>query len=62
KTEPFKSRVSYKYIKKFISQIAKVRKSRLFVTKVVLICTVKLAYERSECDKHGAKKDYFCHR
>ncbi|OXU30672.1 hypothetical protein TSAR_008751 [Trichomalopsis sarcophagae] len=30
--------------------------SRLFVTKVVLICTVGLAHERSECDKHGANR------
>ncbi|OXU21674.1 hypothetical protein TSAR_010173 [Trichomalopsis sarcophagae] len=43
------------------AQIAKVCKSRLFVTKVVLICTVRLAYERSKCDKQGAKKDYFSH-
>ncbi|OXU24212.1 hypothetical protein TSAR_016551, partial [Trichomalopsis sarcophagae] len=46
----------------FIAQTAKVRKPRLFVTKVVLICTVRLAHERSECDKHDAKKDYFSHR
>ncbi|OXU31856.1 hypothetical protein TSAR_002407, partial [Trichomalopsis sarcophagae] len=32
------------------------------VIKVVLICTVRLARERSECDKHGAKKNYFSHR
>ncbi|OXU17952.1 hypothetical protein TSAR_008953, partial [Trichomalopsis sarcophagae] len=41
---------------------AKIRKSRLFVTKVFLICAVRLAHERSECDKHGAKKNYFSHR
>ncbi|OXU20339.1 hypothetical protein TSAR_014831 [Trichomalopsis sarcophagae] len=41
------------------AQTAKIRKSRLFETKVVLICTVRLAHERSECDKQGAIKDYF---
>ncbi|OXU18515.1 hypothetical protein TSAR_012309, partial [Trichomalopsis sarcophagae] len=46
----------------FIAQTAKVCKSRLFVTKEVLICTVRLAHERSECDKHGARKDYFSRR
>ncbi|OXU19929.1 hypothetical protein TSAR_009958 [Trichomalopsis sarcophagae] len=35
------------------AQPAKVRKSRLFVTKIVLIRSVRLAHERSECDKHG---------
>ncbi|OXU18057.1 hypothetical protein TSAR_014377 [Trichomalopsis sarcophagae] len=37
-----------------VGTIAKIRKSRLFVTKGVLICTVRLAHKRSECDKHGA--------
>ncbi|OXU17903.1 hypothetical protein TSAR_000233, partial [Trichomalopsis sarcophagae] len=46
----------------FIAQTAKIRKSRLFVTKVVLICTARLSLERSECGKHGAKTDYFSHR
>ncbi|OXU30563.1 hypothetical protein TSAR_016227, partial [Trichomalopsis sarcophagae] len=46
----------------FIAQTVKIRKSCLFVTKVVLICTVGLADERDECDKHGAKKDYISHR
>ncbi|OXU17077.1 hypothetical protein TSAR_000110, partial [Trichomalopsis sarcophagae] len=41
---------------------AKIRKSRPFATKVILICTVRLTHERSECDKHGAKKDYSSHR
>ncbi|OXU25647.1 hypothetical protein TSAR_013612, partial [Trichomalopsis sarcophagae] len=40
----------------FIVQTAKIRESRQFVTKLVLIRTVRLAHERSESDKPGAKK------
>ncbi|OXU32269.1 hypothetical protein TSAR_008090 [Trichomalopsis sarcophagae] len=40
----------------------KVCKFCLFVTKVVLFRTARLAHERSKCDKHGEKKDYFSHR
>ncbi|OXU20055.1 hypothetical protein TSAR_016248, partial [Trichomalopsis sarcophagae] len=50
------------FVYNFIAQTAKICKSRLSEIKVVLLCTVKLAHERSECDKHGAKKDYFSHR
>ncbi|OXU29358.1 hypothetical protein TSAR_004690 [Trichomalopsis sarcophagae] len=37
------------------AQTAKIHKSRI-------ICTVRLAHERRECDKHGAKKDCYSHR
>ncbi|OXU21097.1 hypothetical protein TSAR_015354, partial [Trichomalopsis sarcophagae] len=41
----------------FIAQTAKICKSaRLSVTKVVLICTVRLAHERSEYDEHAMQK------
>ncbi|OXU27602.1 hypothetical protein TSAR_000612 [Trichomalopsis sarcophagae] len=41
---------------------AKVRKSRLFVTNVVHIYTMRLEQEHNECDNRGTKKDYFSHR
>ncbi|OXU18914.1 hypothetical protein TSAR_008204, partial [Trichomalopsis sarcophagae] len=57
-----KRRVKLNHLCQKYPQTAKVCKSRLFVTKVVLICTMRLAHERSECDKHGANKNYFSYR
>ncbi|OXU22958.1 hypothetical protein TSAR_014992 [Trichomalopsis sarcophagae] len=57
-----KRRVKLNHLSQEYPQTAKICKSCLFVTKVVLICTMRLAHERSKCDKHGAKKDYFSHR
>ncbi|OXU18273.1 hypothetical protein TSAR_009031 [Trichomalopsis sarcophagae] len=60
--EGAKRRVKLNHLSQEFPQTAKVRKSRLFLTKVVLIGTVRLAHERSEYDKRGAKKYYISHR
>ncbi|OXU23330.1 hypothetical protein TSAR_001159 [Trichomalopsis sarcophagae] len=62
RSEGAKRRVKLNDLSHTYRNTAKISKSRLFVTKVTLICTVRLAHQRSECDKHGAKKDYFSHR
>ncbi|OXU22482.1 hypothetical protein TSAR_008686 [Trichomalopsis sarcophagae] len=61
RSEGAKCRLKLNHLCQKYPQTAKIRKSRLFVTKVILTCTVRLAHERSECDKHGTKKDYFSH-
>ncbi|OXU20563.1 hypothetical protein TSAR_010930 [Trichomalopsis sarcophagae] len=62
RSEGAKGRVKLNHLSQEYPQTAKIRMSRLFVTKVVLISTVRLGHEHSQCDKHGAKKDCFSHR
>ncbi|OXU28539.1 hypothetical protein TSAR_008984 [Trichomalopsis sarcophagae] len=62
RSEGAKCPVKLNHLSQEYPQTAKIRESCLFVTKVLLICTVSLAHECSEYDKHGAKKDYFSHR